>query len=142
MRVYLDANIIVSLLNFEQPLFQHSARLISLSDTKRIVFYTSPVALAIAFYFCSKKYNQKIAKEKMGLLCNKIKIAINLEKDATNIVVDKRINDFEDGLQYYAAKAARCNCIISEDMEDFYFSDIEVFSTSQFLEKYLARPSR
>jgi predicted nucleic acid-binding protein len=137
MRVYLDANIIVSLLNFEQPLFQYSARIVTLSDTKRFSFYTSPVALAIAFYFCSKKYNRTVAKKKIGLLCNRVEVAINQPLDVVQIVADKKIHDFEDGLQYYAAKTAKCDCIISEDTGDFYFSDIEVLTAGQFLEKYM-----
>ena len=30
------------------------------------------------------------------------------------------INDFEDGLEYYAAVENKCNCIITEDVNDFY----------------------
>jgi predicted nucleic acid-binding protein len=36
------------------------------------------------------------------------------------------INDFEDGLEYFVALEAGCNIIITEDRDDFWFSEIEV----------------
>ncbi|MGN6342711.1 MAG: hypothetical protein ACTHML_17185 [Ginsengibacter sp.] len=47
------------------------------------------------------------------------------------------INDFEDGLEYYSAVENKCNCIITEDIDDFYFSKIEVLSSEDFFKKYL-----
>ena len=54
MRIFLDANILVSVLNKEYPLFSYSARIISLADNKKFTVYTSPICLAIAFYFAEK----------------------------------------------------------------------------------------
>jgi hypothetical protein len=47
------------------------------------------------------------------------------------------INDFEDGLEYYSAVENKCNCIITEDIDDFYFSKIEVLRSEDFFKKYL-----
>jgi hypothetical protein len=49
-----------------------------------------------------------------------------------------KINDFEDGLEYYSALENKCNCIITEDTEDFYFSEIESLSCYDFFMKYMA----
>ena len=50
---------------------------------------------------------------------------------------NRRILDFEDGLEYYSAVAAKCKCIVTEDVRDFHFSDLEVLSSRHFFEKYL-----
>jgi hypothetical protein len=47
------------------------------------------------------------------------------------------INDFEVGLEYYSALDSKCNCIITEDVDDFYFSKIEVLKSEEFFKKYL-----
>ena len=47
------------------------------------------------------------------------------------------IHDFEDGLEYCAALESKCECIVTEDVKDFYFSDIEILSGESFFEKYL-----
>jgi len=55
VKVLLDANVLISVLNKEYPLFTFSSRILSLTDAKKQQLYTSPLALAIAFYFSSKK---------------------------------------------------------------------------------------
>ncbi len=47
------------------------------------------------------------------------------------------VNDFEDRLAYYSALGNRCDCIITEDLDDFYFSKIEILRSEDFFEKYL-----
>lgn len=139
MKVFVDANILVSVLNKEYPLFTHSARILSLSGNKQFEIYTSPICLAIAFYFAEKKHKTKIANEKIALLCKHIFIA-----DATHDVVqltllNKKINNFEDGLEYYSATESKCNFIVTEDVDDFYFSEIPVLTARNFFEKYVAK---
>jgi hypothetical protein len=50
--------------------------------------------------------------------------------------------DFEDGLEYYSAMEHKCECIITEDIDDFYFSKIEVISSENFFEKYLLKSKK
>lgn len=137
MKIFIDANIIVSVLNKEYPLFTHSARMLSLADNKRFQLYTSPVCFAIAFYFSSKKSGEAVAKNKIAILANNIRVAENRQSDILSAANNKKIKDFEDGLQYYAAQNAGCTCIVTEDTGDFYFSDIEVLKAEHFLDKYL-----
>ncbi len=139
MRVFLDANILVSVLNKEYPLFTCTSRILSLNDTNQFQLFTSPICLAIAFYFSEKKYNAKIARKKVSLLCENILIA-----DANSSVVKKAlknpaVNDFEDGLEYYSAEETGCTCIITEDTGDFYFSNIEVLNSNDFYLKYMVK---
>lgn len=55
MKVFVDANILVATLNREYPLFNWSARLLSLHGNHNFQLFTSPLCLAIAFYFAAKK---------------------------------------------------------------------------------------
>lgn len=50
---------------------------------------------------------------------------------------NNKIHNFEDGLEYYAAQEKDCTCIITEDIGDFYFSEIEVLNCKAFFEKHL-----
>ena len=75
MKVFLDANILVSVLNKEYPHFTYAARVLSLTEDPDFELYTSPICLAIAFYFAEKKSGRSLAKSKIGILSKKIKIA-------------------------------------------------------------------
>ncbi len=139
MKIFIDANILVSVLNKEYPMFTQTARILSLADTKQFQLYTSPICFAIAFYFASKKSGAALAKKKIGLLAEKINVAENKQSDVLSAANHKKINDFEDGLEYYAALNAGCQCIVTEDTGDFYFSDIDVLDSEAFLNRFVLK---
>ena len=141
MKVFVDANILVSVLNKEYPLFTHSARILSLSGNKKFEIYTSPICLAIAFYFAEKKHKTKLAKEKIALLCQHIFIADATSDVVQQTILNKKVNDFEDGLEYYSATKSKCGFIVTEDTDDFYFSEIPVLTARDFFERYVAKNS-
>ncbi|HRD56568.1 MAG TPA: PIN domain-containing protein [Ferruginibacter sp.] len=137
MNIFLDANILVSVLNKEYPLFSYSSRIVSLADHKNFNVYTSPVCLAIAFYFAEKKSGTTVAKKKMQLLVSKFLIAEVGQNEVMATAQNKMVDDFEDGLEYYAAINSSCNVIVTENKKDFYFSEIEILNAEEFVLKYL-----
>jgi predicted nucleic acid-binding protein len=137
MRVFLDANILVAVLNKEYPVFTYAARIVSLAGSSKYKIFTSPLCLAIAFYFAEKKSGRKTAKEKLKILASHIEIAGTDAAAVQQTITNKKIYDFEDGLEYYSAIAAKCDVIVTEDIKDFYFSDIEVLTATRFFEAYM-----
>lgn len=136
MKIFLDANILVSVLNKEYPLYSYSSRVVSLIDNKKFKVFTSPICLAIAFYFAEKKSGTKKAKEKIALLVSKINIAESTKQTVLAAAENKSIDNFEDGMEYYAAVNAGCECIVTEDKDDFYFASISVAGAREFLETH------
>jgi predicted nucleic acid-binding protein len=133
MRLFVDANILVATLNREYPLFTWSSRILSLQGKENIAIFTSPLCLAIAFYFASKKCGEKLAKEKIGMLLHHIGITAMDENTTTQAIKNKLVNDFEDGMEYYSAIRHKCDCIVTENQKDFYFSEIEVIGCEELL---------
>jgi predicted nucleic acid-binding protein len=135
MKVFLDANVLVTVLNRQYPLFPTAARILSLADKDAYCMYTSPMCLAIAFYFAEKKTGTMQAKKKVAILSQKLRIAPNLETGVQHTIHNSKISDFEDGLEYYAAIDAGCEVIVTEDTKDFWFSEIEVMDCEAFYKK-------
>ena len=136
MKIFLDANILVTVLCNEYPRFTTCARVLSLTDDKRFEVYTSPMCLAIGAYFAEKKNGKRLAKKKIALLTGKLKITTVDEQCAKRTVANKQVDDFEDGLEYYSAVDAKCSCIVTYDKKDFHFAATEVLDAEQFLLKY------
>ena len=139
MTIFLDANILVSVLNNEYPSFTYTSRIVSLADNKRFTVFTSPICLAIAFYFAEKKSGTAMAKKKIQLLTEKLSITSVGKPEVTAALQNKKVNDFEDGLEFYAANSYNCDAIITEDINDFYFSSIPIYNSKSFFEKILLR---
>jgi predicted nucleic acid-binding protein len=137
MKIFLDANILVAVLNKEYPLFSGAARILSLSGGKDFEVFTSPICLAIAYYFAEKKSGSVSAREKIALLVSHINISPANKEVVFKTILNKKIIDFEDGLEYYSALESGCQAIVTEDKGDFHFSEIEVVSCREFMKKYL-----
>ncbi len=138
MRIFIDANVIISVLLHEYPLFEFSSRILSLADNPKFDLYTSPVCLAIAFYFVEKKTgSSQIAKRKIAILHQRFMIAGITSEEVTLALQNKQVHDIEDGMQYYAALHQKCKIIVTEDAKDFYYSEIPVLSCINFLKEHV-----
>ncbi len=139
MTIFLDANILVSVLNNEYPSFTYTSRIVSLTDNRKYTVFTSPICLAIAFYFAEKKSGTSLAKKKIRLLTEKLSITSVGKAEVLAALQNKKVNDFEDGLEFYAAENYDCDAIITEDINDFYFSSIPVYNSKDFFERVLMK---
>lgn len=137
MNVFVDANILVATVNKEYPLYNYTSRILTLTDWKGFRVFTTPVCLAIAFYFAEKRYGTPSAKKRLLTLSTRMDIAPVTEKTVRSAFSDPGALDFEDGLEYFAALEAGCNCIVTEDKSDFYFSRIDVFSSAEFVQRHI-----
>jgi predicted nucleic acid-binding protein len=140
MRLFIDANVLVCVLNKELPRFTDVARVLSLAhqkvaekNSRQILLFTTPLCLAIAFYFASKKHGEAVAKKKIDLLVQNTGIAVIDKSSVSKAMNDKRVEDVEDGFQYYAALKAGCDRLITYDVSDFYFSEIPVMQPEELL---------
>lgn len=138
MKIFLDANILISVLNKEFPLFSFTSRILSLADHRSHTIFTSPLCLAMAFYFAEKKRGRSVAKRKIDLLVEKIQITPIDQETVIDALKDKRANDFEDGMEYYAAVRSGCEFIVTENASDSYFARIPVVGAKVFLARYCA----
>ncbi|MDX2191073.1 MAG: twitching motility protein PilT [Bacteroidota bacterium] len=139
MKLFLDANILVSVLNKEFPVFSFSSKILSLTGRKNVSICTSPLCLAIAFYFACKKTSEEITKKKIEILCNHIEITSIDKNSVFKTFSNKMVGDLEDGLEYYSALEAGCTHLITEDKNDFYFSNIPIMTAQEFLEWYVGQ---
>lgn len=138
IRIFLDANILVTVLCNEYPRFGPCARVLSLVDDPRFEVYTSPLCMAIGAYFAEKKSRntaggKKLARKKIALLGEKLRMTSVGQVAMDRTLADKRISDIEDGLQYHSAVEAKCGFIITYDRKDFHFAEIPVMDAEQFL---------
>jgi predicted nucleic acid-binding protein len=138
MRIFLDANVLVSVLNKEYPLYPHSSRILSLTENKKFQVYTSPLCLAIAYYFAEKKSGEAMAKKKLALLCENLRIT-DVNEKTTRLAAKSAIDDFDDALQYYSALESKCECIITENTKDFYPCDLTVMDCEQFIRQQVMK---
>ncbi|MBL7980922.1 MAG: PIN domain-containing protein [Flavobacteriales bacterium] len=132
-RIFLDANVLVTVLCNEYPRFTACARVLSLADDPRFEVYTSPLCLAIGAYFAEKKNGKKKARAKIQILADKLRITPMNEDAVRQALGNPKVGDLEDGMHYYSAVAAKCGHIVTYDRKDFHFAVLPVLEPEDFL---------
>ncbi|MCB0737396.1 MAG: type II toxin-antitoxin system VapC family toxin [Bacteroidetes bacterium] len=133
MTIFVDANILIAVLNKEYPLFSSAAKVLSLADREGFTLCTSPVCVAIAFYFSAKKSGEQLAKKKIELLLKHLSITTIDEACTKQAIANKKVVDVEDGIQYYSALKFGIDYLITDDTDDFYYSTKPVMQAPDFL---------
>lgn len=136
MNIFLDSNVVVAILNREYPLFDYAAKVLSLSDRNDVEIYVSPVTVATAYYFATKKSGEAMAKKKIELFLNHVRVSSVDHDCVQKAVSDPKVLDVEDGIQYYSALMEKCSYIVSENVKDFHFSKLPVMRADEFLEEF------
>ena len=135
MRIFLDANVLVSVLNREYPYYDACARCLSLADKDGFNLVVSSFSLGIVFYFSEKKSGRKEARRKIELLLQKLSVAPCGDDEVRAAMQEKKAEDFEDALQFHSAKAMDSDFIISNNPADYHFSSIRVRRPEEFLQE-------
>ncbi|NOX14662.1 MAG: PIN domain-containing protein [Epsilonproteobacteria bacterium] len=132
MKIFLDTNIFLDLI-LKREGYQES--LIILNAIEKEIF--DGVILDITILNIDYIANKQVKDLKTFLLLLSTLFEI---KGASNEMIKDAIAinnpDLEDNLQYICAKITKCEVIVSND-KNFYKGNLEVFSSVDFIEKYL-----
>lgn len=132
MNIFIDANILVTVIRHEQPFFNECARVLSLSGYKYNLYITA-LTLGICFYQAEKKFGTVEAKRRLQKIIQNLMIARCDENETQQAFDNIAVNDFEDGLQYYSAINSKCHSIVTYNVKDYHFSKIPVFTPQSLL---------
>ena len=92
------------------------------------------MSIANIAYILRKVLKGDVLYQTMGKLSERIRIS-SMTQDDFDRAVALKASDFEDALQYYSALQADCEAIITRNKEDFLFSEISVYTPTEFLSK-------
>lgn len=73
------------------------------------------------------------AKHKLQVLLDRVEVTPCGKREAIQAAQQIEADDFEDAIQYFSALNAGCSCIISNTVDDFYYTDIPVYKPESYL---------
>ena len=135
MIVFLDTNVVLDYLLEREDFYENANRLFELAYSAEIPMYISSLSVANIAYVARKNFSQEILYDIITDL-RKVISFTNVDDLTIQRALILRANDFEDAIQYFSALQAGADCIVTRNVKDFSFSDIEVITPSDFLTKY------
>ena len=135
MRLFLDTNIVVDSVKFREPYVYEVMPIFQMGDAGIHQLLISDLTFANVAYLAKRGGTtlSQLYELLMDLRCHVHVVTVG--QDCVDAALRLRPKDFEDALQYFAAKLANTNYIITRNRKDFGFSDIPVFAPGEFLSR-------
>ena len=139
MKVLIDTNVIIDILEKREPFFQDSYRVIQLGLEGEIDASISAGAVTDVYYIINQSLRDvNKAKEKIFVLTSLVNICKTTPDDILNALT-LFIPDFEDAVVSAIAKNNKMDFIITRNEADFINSPVNAITPAQFLMFLLSR---
>ncbi|MDB5031349.1 PIN domain-containing protein [Mucilaginibacter sp.] len=130
-KIFLDSDILLDATLKRPEFILPALNIINLIQNGQFKAVTSSVAFVNVHYFLDR-YD----KSNKFLLLNELRSILSIVSVSETIIdlaLKSGISDFEDAVQYYAAKSAGVDAIITRNIKDYKESTIQVLAPEQFL---------
>lgn len=131
--IFIDSDVILDVLTERKPFYSESRKLFDVIEKKLISAYTSTLIIANLHCIICKAKSKKTADTTIQKLITIIRIVAFKEEDIINSI-NSRFNDFEDGIQNYAAARNNMECLITRNVKDYKHANLPIYSPEEILQ--------
>ena len=117
-KIFVDSDVILDILCQREPHYEYAAYVFSLSDTKKIVLYTTSLVFSNVYYILRKLLGIQKAKEALRKLRLLVKV-MPVEEKEVDLALNSKFSDFEDALQYYTAMRHGIKILLTRNIKDY-----------------------
>ncbi|GHV46619.1 PIN domain-containing protein [Spirochaetia bacterium] len=131
-KVFVDSDIILDLLLRRDPFALPAAELFDLGSNNKIKLFTTAVILSNVFYILKKSSGNERAKIRLYELRSILHI-LPIDEKIIDWSLASEFSDFEDGLQYFAAKENGVCVLITRNTKDYKVKDMAVQTAEEYI---------
>ena len=134
MKVLIDGNILLDVLQRREPHFEASSKVWKLCETDQLEGYVSALTFADLVYVMRKELSPESIHEvlkKLGLIFRFTELAV---PDLTE-AAEMKWNDYEDAVQAATARRIHAECIVTRNIRDYLQSKVPAFTPAELLER-------
>jgi predicted nucleic acid-binding protein len=133
MRVLLDTNIIVDVLERRETFFDHSYAVIKLAAEGKLNAFTPAGSIADVYYIIRKSgKNPVAARDAIAALLQLVHVCDTATSDVT-AALTLPVADFEDSILAATARREKAEYIITRNERDFIQSPVSAVSPKDFM---------
>ena len=131
-KLFIDANIILDVLQKREPHYRDSLKLWKLCEIQAVEGYVSSLTFANIAYIMRKELTPEKIEQVFGML-SLIFHFVDLTAADLAKAIKMRWHDFEDAIQAAMAERIRADYIVTRNPKDFKESRIITIDTTEFL---------
>ena len=131
-RVLLDCDVVLDLLLGRQPHYAAAVDLFTLLEDQEFVGCVTPLAYSNLFYVLRKAKSADEAILALAKLRRLVEI-VAIDSSITDDALASSFRDFEDALQYFAAKAHGLDAVVTRNKRDFRRAQLPILDAGECL---------
>ena len=132
MRLLIDGNIVLDVLQKREPHYRDSALIWKLCETEQAEGCVSALSIANLVYIMRKELSPETIEEVLGKLSLIFSIVELTPADIAK-AAEMKWTDFEDALQAATAERIHAEAIITRNIRDFRKSRVIAFTPAEYL---------
>ena len=135
MRVFLDTNILLDVIEARPGLVEESVDVLTLAEHLHAELYLAWHGLATIYYLVRRRKSEVTAMKEIDQILSWARVA---PVDSRSAARARNLNfpDFEDAMQCVCAESCLADVIVTRNTKDFARSPIPVMSPAEFLVRY------
>ncbi len=136
MKLFIDTNIVLDLLQYREPWVDDTLVLFQLAKEKQVELVVTDLTIVNVVYIAGKTIEKKKLHETLVGL-KKLVTVVSIGDACIEQALNSDLSDFEDATQFFAAKREQVNYILTRDKKGFNMSDIPIMNVTEFLNIFL-----
>lgn len=132
MNVFLDTNVVLDVFANRQPFYANSARVWALAERGKIHGFVSALSMTNLYYVVRKLSSRRAAMEMLRAVRGCVGLT-PCDASVLNLAIDAGFGDFEDAVQYFSARAAGADVLVTRDTDHFPDDDLPAMTPMAFL---------
>lgn len=132
MNVFLDTNVVLDVFAHRQPFYADSARVWALAERGRVQGLVSALSVANLYCVVRKLASRSVATEMLKAVRGCVALT-PCDASVLNQAIDAGLGDFEDAVQYFSARGAGADVLVTRNIDHFPDDDLPVMTPTAFL---------
>ena len=132
IRIFLDANVLIDVVQNRIDFVEASSKILQLGLDGRCELWVSDITMVTVAYYAKR---HRTIEQFYHVMCE-LRSILNVVSPGVSAIdwaLQQRNKDFEDTIQYYAAKWCGTEYIITRNERDYPYTDIPAVSPTTFL---------
>ena len=134
-KVFIDTNIFLDILFRREQFVDDALSIFDMAVDGQIVLLISDLSIANIKYITRKEIPTEEFYNLIQIF-RPIFTIVPLGAEVIDKAISLRASDFEDALQYFSAVQAEADCLVTRNIKDYGFANMEVLDSKTFVDKY------
>ena len=136
MRLLLDTNIVLDYFGVNKGFEEDAETIFNLAVTNKVIELVSASAITDIYYIANNRLKDREQVMSIIKAFREYVKAIPVTDEDIEKAIELNWKDFEDAVQYCAAKSNGINYIITRNSKDFELHDIPCMNPTEFLSMF------